>query len=94
LPFFSSSRAEVPKQLPWQLCHFKGDLTAAFQYLKGAYKKDGETLFTRVCTDRTRGKGFKLTEDRSRLDTRKKFFTVRVVRHWHRLPRKVVDAPS
>ena len=25
---------------------------------------------------------------------RKKFFTVRVVRHWHRLPRELVDAPS
>jgi len=25
---------------------------------------------------------------------RKKFFTVRVVRHWHRLPREAVDAPS
>jgi len=25
---------------------------------------------------------------------RKKFFTVRVMRHWHRLPRDVADAPS
>ena len=24
----------------------------------------------------------------------KMFFTIRVVRHWHRLPREVVDAPS
>ena len=32
-----------------------GDLTASFQYLKGTYRKDGEGLFTRVCSDRTRG---------------------------------------
>ncbi|KFQ40130.1 hypothetical protein N332_14884, partial [Mesitornis unicolor] len=38
--------------------------------------------------------GFKLEEGRFRLDIRKKFFTVRVVRHWHRLPKKAVDAPS
>jgi len=71
-----------------------GDLLAAFQYLKGAYRKDGEGLFTRVCIDRTRGNGCKLKEGRFRLDFRKKFFTMRVVRHWHRLPREVVDAPS
>jgi len=29
-----------------------------------------------------------------RLDIGQKLFTVRVVRHWHRLSREVVDAPS
>ncbi|KFO92310.1 hypothetical protein N320_03663, partial [Buceros rhinoceros silvestris] len=38
--------------------------------------------------------GFKLKEGRFRLILRKKFFTVRAVRHWDRLPTEAVDAPS
>ena len=55
-----------------------GDLFAAFQSLKGAYKKDGNKLFSRACCDRTRHNGFKL---KVRLDISKKFFMMRVEKH-------------
>ena len=70
----------------------QGDLNVAFQYLKGT--QEGEWIFTQSDSDRTRGNGYKLKEGKFRLDDRKKFFTQRVVRHWNRLPREIVDAPS
>ena len=73
-----------------------GDLIVSFQYWvwKGTYREAGEGLFKRACSDRMRENSFKLEEDRCRLDIRKKFFTLRVVRHWNRLPSEIVDAPS
>ena len=52
------------------------DLSEAFQYLKGAYKQAGDRLFARVCSDRTRGNGFKVKDVRFRLDVRKILFAV------------------
>jgi len=69
----------------------QGDLTAEFRYLKGP-TRELETLSTRACHDRARSNVFKLKE--GRLDIRNKFFTMRVVRPWPRLPREAVAAPS
>jgi len=66
----------------------RGDLIAAFEYLEGAYRKDGENLFSRAYYNRTSSNVFKVREGRFRLDIRKKFFTMRVVKHWNRLPRR------
>lgn len=56
-------------------------------------QKQTDRFFSRICCDRTEGNGFKLKERRFKLDI-KQVFTLRLLRHWHRLPRDVVDAPS
>ena len=66
----------------------RGDLIVAF-HLKGAYKQEGEWLFMRVDSGRTRGNGFKLRQGRFRLDTRRKFFTQRVQQPGTSCPRRL-----
>jgi len=71
----------------------RGEFIVAFQYLKRACKKNGDNLFSRACSDSTRANGLKLREGRFKLDVRNNFFTMQVVKHWHRLPREVAHAP-
>jgi len=69
-------------------------LVEDFHSLQGASMKDVDRLFTKASSDRTRGNCIKVEEGRFSLDTRKTFFTKKVVRHRNRCPREVVDAPS
>ena len=80
--------------LSLQKRRLQGNLTATFQYLEGAYKHEGDPFITQSKRDRTRENGFKRKEGKFLLDVRKKFFTRRVVRHRHRLPKEIVNASS
>lgn len=53
-----------------------------------------ERNFTKVSIIRTKSDDHNLKESRFGLDIRKTFFAVRVVRHWHRFPKEVVDVAS
>ncbi|KAK4810807.1 LOW QUALITY PROTEIN: hypothetical protein QYF61_008779 [Mycteria americana] len=59
----------------------RGDLIAVCNFLMRGSREGGADLFSLVSGDTT-------------LDIRKKFFTERVVKHWNKLPREVVMAPS
>lgn len=52
----------------------------AFQYLKGACKKERKRVLKWADGDRTRDCGFKLEKGRFRLDERRKLFSQKVVR--------------
>ena len=67
------------------------DLINVYKYLRC---KGARPVFSAVCGDRTRGNGHKLKHWKFSTNVPKNFFIVRVLEHWNRLPRDVVDYPS
>lgn len=70
----------------------QGDLRAALQYVKGGCKKEGNRILSGVCCDK--GKWFQTERGNSDWIYGKKFFAIKIVKHWSMLPSEVVEALS
>jgi len=69
-------------------------LADVYKYLTVVSEEDRGRLFSVVSSDRMRGNGHMLKNRRFPVNIRKHSFTVRVIEHWHRLTREVVESPS
>lgn len=64
------------------------------KYLNEGCNKEGVRLSSLMPSNRIRDHGHKLKHRRLPVNIRKHFFTMRVTKHWHRVPREAAESPS
>ena len=72
----------------------RGDLIETYKMMNGHYNIDVNTLLPEGKNPTTRGHNFKLSKQRFNTDTRKRFFSLRVVNYWNALPDNRVEAST
>lgn len=70
------------------------DLAAGFNCLMGNYREDGTRLFSKASNEKTISKRDKSQEGKSQSYIRKKIFTMKMLRHWNKLPRDVMESQN
>lgn len=69
----------------------RGDLVSLCKFLRKGNRAGGAGLFPLVSSHRARGNSTKLPQGRLGVGIRQNFFTVKVAKHWNRLPGEVFD---
>jgi len=73
----------------------RGNLVNVYKYPRGGERQmDKARLFSVVCSNETRINGLKLVYRTFHTNMRKTLGMVRVMDHWNRLPREVMESPS
>lgn len=91
----ASKRAQenLKKHLPWEE-KAQGDFIHVYTRLMEGYKENRATCFPVASGGGRRANEHKLKYRIAHFNTRKSFFTVRLLEHWHRFSGDVVESPS
>ncbi|XP_072025076.1 uncharacterized protein [Amphiura filiformis] len=72
----------------------RGDIIQTYRIMNQIDRINPDTLFQKADYQGTRGHSQKLAKSRSRLDTRKYFYSQRVVENWNKLPESAIQSPT